>query len=47
MISDGSDSLVQVAQRLVQALTLPGDFSYTQDIQSPAVQQYYSILQVH
>lgn len=34
-----------VAQKLVRAVAMPEGFSYTRDIQSPALQQYYSILQ--
>lgn len=37
--------LVSVARELVQAVAMPEDFSYTVDVQSPALQQYYSILQ--
>ena len=41
----GDRGLVDVANKLVSAVALPEGFSYTRDIQSPAVQQYYAILQ--
>lgn len=41
----GEGTLPSVTKELVEAVALPEDFSYTRDIQSPAVQQYYSILQ--
>jgi hypothetical protein len=44
-LAAGEDSLVGVARKLVRAVAMPEGFSYTRDIQSPALQQYYSILQ--
>jgi hypothetical protein len=39
------NNLVSVTRDLVKALALPEDFCYYRDIQSPALQQYYSVLQ--
>lgn len=37
--------LPATARQLVEKLSMPADFSYTTDVQSPALQQYYSVLQ--
>jgi hypothetical protein len=45
MLCAGDGSLAHITKQLVEAVALPEDFNYTRDIQSPAVQQYYSVLQ--
>jgi ATP-dependent DNA helicase 2 subunit 1 len=36
---------VDAATRVVEGMRLPADFSYFRDIESPSIQQYYSVLQ--
>ena len=37
--------LPATVRKLVESYTLPEDFDYVRDVQSPALQQYYAVLQ--